>query len=295
MKTYFSYSSKEFRGILIMLMMLIALLVVRMYVLYHPAKSDFDVGDMERAYLQMQKYSDSLASIADNKMRSAVVEKLVITPVKFNPNTVTSEQWQAMGLPPWLFENMQRYLLAGGEFRKSNDLARLYGMKPQWFQKLEPFIMLPQPVVEENAFVWKDKKETLIVELNSADSAMLTAVKGIGPWTARRIIQYRNALGGFISLQQLSAVKGMDSARMVGILPQLSLNKADVQRIDINQAPLAQLSRHPYLNFYIARKIIDYRIRNAPFQSVEQLLYDSVIDSVIYYKVAPYLQVSPNE
>src|SRR5437660_80245 len=37
-----------------------------------------------------------------------------------------------------------------------------------------------------------------VIELNTADSAKLTELKGIGPSFARRIVNYRNRLGGFI-------------------------------------------------------------------------------------------------
>ena len=47
------------------------------------------------------------------------------------------------------------------------------------------------------------------INLNTADSALLQTVKGIGPVTAERIIEYRNSYGSFSCVEELTEVKGI--------------------------------------------------------------------------------------
>jgi competence protein ComEA len=53
-----------------------------------------------------------------------------------------------------------------------------------------------------------------VVELNAADSAKLTTIDGIGGAFAKRIIYYRERLGGFIAKEQLKEVFGIDELKV---------------------------------------------------------------------------------
>ena len=52
-----------------------------------------------------------------------------------------------------------------------------------------------------------------VVELNTADTTILKKVPGIGSTFARRIIKYRELLGGFFTVEQLREVYGLDEER----------------------------------------------------------------------------------
>ncbi|MBQ7061813.1 MAG: helix-hairpin-helix domain-containing protein [Bacteroidales bacterium] len=138
-------------------------------------------------------------------------------------------------------------------------------------------------------YEWKKRQRT-IVELNSADTLDLQQLYGIGPSYARRIVKYRQRLGGFVSTAQLLEVYGMDEERYNGFVDQLTLDTTLVTKIDINSATLDDLKRHPYIDYYQAKAIVQFRDQHGPYRSPEELLLVGLVDDSLVTKMAGYVQ-----
>jgi DNA uptake protein ComE-like DNA-binding protein len=110
-----------------------------------------------------------------------------------------------------------------------------------------------------------------LIDLNSADTTELKKIPGIGSALSRRIVNYRNRLGGYSSAQQLWEI-GLDTVQLD---PWFTVSAADIHGININTAGVGKLMSHPYIDFYQAKAIVDCRKRNGPFHSLAPLaLYD---------------------
>lgn len=133
----------------------------------------------------------------------------------------------------------------------------------------------------------KDKQ--LLFNLNTADSLDLVQLYNIGPTFARRIIRYRTLLGGYVDKQQLWEIRGMDSVRYNDIAPHLYANPADIQLIDLNSVTIDQLKRHPYLDYYQAKAIVQWHDADGPYLNIEDILKIPIIDNQTYTHIAPYL------
>ncbi len=133
------------------------------------------------------------------------------------------------------------------------------------------------------------KARRVTVELNSADSLDLVQLYNIGPAFAKRILKYRNLLGGFVSKDQLWEVYGMDSVRYNDIAPYVTINPEGVTPMDLNSATIDQLKRHPYLDYYQAKAIVRLREQVGLYQHIEDLRKVSIIDNETYTKLIPYL------
>ena len=138
------------------------------------------------------------------------------------------------------------------------------------------------------ATIYKKDKQ-LVFNLNEADSLDLVQLYNIGPTFARRIIRYRTLLGGYVDIRQLWEVRGMDSVRYNDIAPYLYADPADITKIDLNSATLEQLKRHPYLDYYQAKAIVQLRDASGPYSTTEDLLKIPIIDNETYTHIAPYL------
>jgi competence ComEA-like helix-hairpin-helix protein len=102
-------------------------------------------------------------------------------------------------------------------------------------------------------------RELMSIELNSADTTELALLKGIGPVLARRIVQYRQRIGGFYQLEQLLEVYGLSPIVLNENRPYLCVDKTLIVPVNINTASLKSLKEHPFIGFYKAREIIEYR------------------------------------
>ncbi|RYZ99521.1 MAG: hypothetical protein EOP47_16560 [Sphingobacteriaceae bacterium] len=138
-------------------------------------------------------------------------------------------------------------------------------------------------------FFAKQEKLTVPVELNKADSASLTTIYGIGPVFARRIIKYREHLGGFVSKEQLKEVYGLNEQKYNEVSSQVTVNPVRLKKININSATFDELKRLPYLNFKQMNAMIQYRVQHGDYTSAEDLGDIAILNKEIIDKLKPYL------
>ncbi|MDP4281746.1 MAG: helix-hairpin-helix domain-containing protein [Bacteroidota bacterium] len=137
----------------------------------------------------------------------------------------------------------------------------------------------------------KEIKDLLIIELNSADTMSLQQLRGIGPAFARRIIWYRNRLGGFISPDQLLEVFGMDSSRFNSIRKNVTVETDSIHRINLNAVTFKRLLSHPYFPYEISRPIILYRDKHRKFKEISELKNVTGINDSVFKKIKEYVEI----
>ena len=200
----------------------------------------------------------------------------------FDPNTADSTQLLRLGLAPWQVRNIYKYRAAGGIYRQPRDFARLYGLTAGQYRRLEPYIRIsddyrpaaeaypaePRPAYVRDTTRYPLKlKPGQHVALNTADTALLKRVPGIGSGFARAIVRYRERLGGFYSTAQLMEIGNFPQSA----LPYFTADPSLCRKLNVNRLNLSQLRRHPYIGFYQAKTIIDHRRLHGPLRSLDDL------------------------
>jgi competence ComEA-like helix-hairpin-helix protein len=137
--------------------------------------------------------------------------------------------------------------------------------------------------------IYKKAADGVIIELNSADSVKLTGLKGIGPSFARRIVNYRNRLGGFINKEQLKEVFGMDDDRYAEMQAQVSVDPSHIKKIHINKVDLDGLKHFPYLTFKQMNAIVQFREQHGDYESLNDLRNIAILNNEILRKIGPYI------
>lgn len=148
-------------------------------------------------------------------------------------------------------------------------------------------------------YMKKAVKRDTVLDLNTADTLSLQLIRGIGPATARRIVRYREQLGGFVSAQQLSDDElYLDrygrSTRSRYALPDSVLHSfvvtADsVRPIAVNRASVDRLQRHPYISYTLAKEIYDLRRRRVRLRQMSDLSDLPHMTDSLSLRLAPYL------
>lgn len=199
-------------------------------------------------------------------------------PFHFDPNLAGQETLRSLGMDGRTAGNLIRYREAGGSFRADSDLLKIYGMSTVLFNRLQPFILIRNDTSSLPSF-----------ELNSADSATLVSVYGIGPVFARRILRYRHLLGGFHSSHQLKEIYGLGEDRYRELCRVSHIDSGLVRRIDLNRVDVPGLFTHPYLDRYQSEAVVSYRERMGPYRHTEDLLRNGLVPDSVYRSVLPYL------
>jgi competence ComEA-like helix-hairpin-helix protein len=128
-----------------------------------------------------------------------------------------------------------------------------------------------------------------VIELNTADSVKLTELNGVGLSFARRIVTYRNRLGGFIRKEQLKEVFGMDDEKYDGLASQVSVDASHIQKIHINKVDFDGLSHFPYLTFKQMNAIIQFREQHGEYTSLDDMRNIAILNDEILRKIGPYI------
>ena len=241
---------------------------------------------------------DSLLAEWNWKPIDTIVQKQ-LKQFAFNPNDVSKEELSALGFSDFLAKRLLNYRAKGGKFIIKSDLRKLYGMDTALYHTLYPFISLPlsKPAVEMSRKNNRKTDSTKVrferADINTADTSQLINVYGIGKKLSERIVKYRNRLGGFISMDQLKEVYGLDSA-VIGNLNKKFMVTPDFSPhlISINAASEKELG-HPYLSFKLAKAIVAYRFQHGKFTNVDDLTQIQLITETDFKKLKPYLTINP--
>ncbi|MGC4036735.1 MAG: helix-hairpin-helix domain-containing protein [Chitinophagaceae bacterium] len=216
----------------------------------------------------------------------------------FNPNTLSEEGWKKLGIREKTIHTIKNYLTKGGVFKNAEDLRKIYGLSETEYHRISPFIKIenenkieePEPSkTEEKSYTARKSITPSVVELNSTDTTALIALPGIGSKLAARIINFRDKLGGFYSVDQLKETYGIADSVFQKIKPYLKVNEASIKRININSITLDELKTHPYIKYNIAKTIIGYRNEHGQFSKMDDLKKIMTITDEVYTKITPYL------
>ena len=130
------------------------------------------------------------------------------------------------------------------------------------------------------------------LDLNALDSTELVKLPGIGPATAYKIIRYREQLGGYLNITQLAEIEGLPDSLMKWFI---ITDTIPVKKISVNTATLSELRRHPYMDFYQARAIVEYRRERGKIIGPDQLSFMEEFTGQDLIRLEPYLDFSQNQ
>lgn len=283
-KDFFYFSKGERRAIVLLL----ALIVIIMGGLFWaPSTMEGKVeSGKQGSFAEMEQFLAGVHEI--ERKRSALYaskgkKKRTILLAPFDPNLADSIELLDLGLPPFIAHNILKYRKAGGKFSTPEAFSRIYGVTEEQFNMLKPYIFISEAFQKKKQDTLKfaaAQRDTLrvykypegtLVDMNSADTTELKKIPGVGSAIAGMIVEYRKKLGGFYDLSQLSEIKYVTP----DILKWCKVENASIHRINANKVGLDKLRSHPYINFYQAKVIVEYRRKRGKLKSLSQLaLYE---------------------
>jgi competence protein ComEA len=281
-RAFFGFSRMETNGFLILMpLVLVVLFSERVYnhVVDTVPLTGLDRTDSLLAWLEQQKE-------AARKSADTIVFH------SFDPNAAPLEELIALGLPARTAERLIRYREKGGRFRRKEDVAGIYGMDSAWFGKAAAWMIFPKKEYTKQTYAAKQKVMPR-EDINTADTLRLQDVYGIGPILARRIVNFRERLGGFVSMHQLTEVFGLDSLVIIRVMRQFEVRPGyEPRKINLREATVEELSRHPYMSRRQAQAIVAYRSQHS-LESLEQLKALPLLDDRWFSKMQPYVRIAP--
>lgn len=298
-KDFFYYSKSERRAILFLLGIGILLLFYGSW-----KRSDINWVLTEVDSIRVDSFfikTEFKKTYKDSFPHYKVGQKRVVQPVvlaDFDPNTADSVTFCRLGLPPFLAKRIINYRIKGGVFRKADDFARIYGLSAEQFKVLSPYIHIDGSFQTQTqhidtlryARVEKDTSllkypEGTVVDINTVDTTSLKRIPGIGRGLAKMIVSYRNRLGGFACVEQLQEIVHVDTS----VNKWFAVKTGVFRFLKVNKAGLDELRSHPYMNFYRAKVILEYRRKRGKIKGLSQLSLFQEFSEKDLQRLKPYL------
>lgn len=168
---------------------------------------------------------------------------------RFDPNKASVEDLCRLGFSQKQAESIEKYRSKGGRFRRKEDFAKSFVVSDSIYRRLESYLDIPS------------------VDLNLADSAEFDSLPGIGGWFAKKMVEYRTALGGYSYKEQLMDIYRFTEEKYRALEDLISVSEEYVTPYPLWSLPAETLKLHPYIKDYeTARSIVLFR-ENSPSSS----------------------------
>ncbi len=266
-KSYFRFAKQQRNGILSLLLLIIT---VQLGYFFWVSKPDRKTNLTDYEWLALQSVIDSLKNVTEQTSR-------VIHP--FNPNFITDYKGYQLGMSVeeidrlFAFRAQNKYVNSAKEFqevtRVSDSLLKLispYFKFPDWIKQPKKQLFSEANNKSEN------KKEIHKIDINQATQEDLVKIYGIGPVLSERILKQRELLGGFISMDQMQFIWGLNPEVIDNLHKHFVVaTRPEINKIDINNTSVRELAKFPYFNYALAKEIVTHRSMYGEIKSIEDL------------------------
>lgn len=209
---------------------------------------------------------------------------------KFDPNLYTLNDWMQLGLSEKQSNVVLKFTQYG--IHSNEELEKIFVIPEELFLLIKDSTYYPVKhesvkIIEES----DQKRFTGVLELNGAKSDELVQLSGIGPYYSKKIVEYRERLGGYVRKEQLLELWKFDAKLLEQIEGQLSIDLNNVRKLNINQEEVDKLANHPYISYKVANSIVNIRKQHGDFKSIEDIKMSKLIDEELFVKLKPYITI----
>ncbi|WP_026452751.1 ComEA family DNA-binding protein [Aequorivita capsosiphonis] len=276
-KSHFTFNKQQRSGILLLLLLIIALLCVYWYMDFSSSADRSDENTLDTSseeIVSIQKELDSL--------RIVEIENRKPKKYPFNPNFITDYKGYALGMSNEEIDRLLQFRKEGKWINSIADFKQVTGVSDSLLNEISPYFKFPDWVTNpkpkaastdyqaEKGFV--EKSFTQKTDLNKATQEQLQQVSGIGEALSKRVVSYREKLGGFSNDFQLYEVYGLNDEVVQRALNIFTVKTPkEINKINVNYASASDISTIPGISFEMAKKIWEFRVLREEIGSIQEL------------------------
>ena len=298
-KDFLYYTKTERQGIIVLVVLILGVYAAPKLFSFFKHAEDTDCKENEKFD---KEYNDFISVLRETKPHQKSGPSFQSSPQReiklaiFDPNTADSTTLLSLGLPSRMVKNILHYRNKQGKFRYPEDFRKIYGLTEEQYRTLYPYIQITKDFSSKDTVrlltAQSVQRDTLmkylpgtIISLNSADTTELKKIPGIGSSIARMMVNYRERLGGFFRIEQLQEIH----LKAEKLRPWFSIDIQHTRRINLNKAGMERMLHHPYINYYQAKVIIEYRKKKGSLKSLKQLSLYEEFTPIDLERLEPYI------
>ena len=210
----------------------------------------------------------------------------------FRIDTASAAYLTTLGFSARQASLIVRYGEIIGGYRSIDEFRECYAVSDEMAAALEPYIIF---TASDTLSVAANAAEPRIVDINTADSAALVSLSGIGAKSAVHILRYRELCGGFYSVEQLRELDVVSDENFLRFSPLVWCDSTKIVKIDINRASAEQLAKHPYISNRMLRRIVNHRELSGGWRSIDDMVDSGIFTDEEAARLEPYLSFGGEE
>jgi DNA uptake protein ComE-like DNA-binding protein len=177
-------------------------------------------------------------------------------PRRFNPNYITDFKGYVLGMSPDEIDRLLAFREKGLFVSSADDFQRVTGVSDSLLEVISPRFRFPS--FEKKRAPAKKTLEKK--DLNSASIEDFREVPGVGEVLSKRIVAYRDLLGGYAFEDQLFEVYNLPVETARRLLERFEIKERPViKKLNINTASFRQILALPYVDYDLTRRIVQFR------------------------------------
>ncbi len=257
-KSYFVFNSSQRNGILFLLLLVSGFAVINNYIDF-TTENLLDTNSKE--VVAVQKELDSI--------RTLLIESNQPKIHPFNPNFITDFKGYKLGMSSEEIDRLldyrkqNKWINSKEDFKKVTKVSDSFLDQISSYFKFPDWISNPKPKYSDWRKGFKEKTFDQKIDLNSATQLELKKVNGIGEALSKRIIDYRDKLGGFTNDIQLYEVYGLDYQLTDKVRNDFTVKTPkEIIKMNLNKISASDIATVPGISFELAKRIWEFRILN---------------------------------
>lgn len=268
---------------------LLLLLIVLIQIAYFVV--DFSEKTSERSsqlFTNIEKQVDSLRTVALRPKKDTIYP--------FNPNYITDYKGYILGMSTEEIDRLLAFRKQGKFVNSTQEFQNITKISDSLLKKIAPAFKFPEWVNNKKSNDYQKVKTSLTSshkekqDINTATKEQLMEVKGVGNVLSDRILKYKERLQGFVEMDQLAEVYGLETDVVERLKIQFEVKTLpNIVKKDINLITLRELAKIPYLKYEEAKKIIGLRSELGNFKKFDDLLEINEFDTLKIRKLQFYL------
>jgi len=283
-KSHFWYNKSQRNGIFFLAIIIIILQLIYFFVDFtEEDKTDLNSEEV----IRFQQEIDSLKVIELENRKPKIFP--------FNPSFITDFKGYQLGMSTEEIDRLLKHRADGNYINSIKEFQQVTKISDSLLNEISPYFKFPdwvtKKVNEKFTNVKTPKTISAKVGINTATAEVLSAINGISPVLGKRIVNYRNKLGGFSLNEQLYEVYGLDRLVADKVLERfVVIKKPTIKKINVNDATFKEVLSIIYIDYQLTQKIFDYRDEVAEIQSLEDLKKIDGFPLEKFGRIALYLQ-----
>ncbi|MBW4359892.1 ComEA family DNA-binding protein [Flavobacterium taihuense] len=269
-KDYFKFSREQRAGIVVLFGIIIVLQLIYFFV---------DFNETEKEYPEKQKWLTFQSEIDAEKLQRQNYKPKIFP---FNPNFISDYKGYKLGMSIQEIDRLLAFRKENKFVNSAKEFQDVTKVSDSLLNVISPFFKFPDWVNNKKKFkeykydqnsAFAKKEKIALIDINQATKEDLIKINGIGEAISLRILTQKEKLGGFVSMEQLKDVWGLSPEVILNLNTHFKIAKLpNLNKIDVNNASIKELSQFFYFKYDLARQIVKYRSMNGDFKNIEDLI-----------------------